>query len=72
MLPFRDPLPGDMGDRINGVDVLDQLRRIAILSTLLADTLRHLRVFDRTACRLELSVFDISKKRDAYLPLLRV
>ena len=78
VLPFRDPLPGDMGDSINGVEVLDQLRCVAIFAAfvLLADTLGHLRVFDRAACshRLGSSVFEYrqSKREDRRLPLLMV
>lgn len=51
-VPFRDPLPGDMGDRVDGVEILDQLRRITVLAigTDFADIIRRLRVFDRTAC----------------------
>lgn len=50
-VPFRDPLPGDMGDRINGVEILDQLRRIKVLAigTDFVDIIRRLGVFDWTA-----------------------
>ena len=41
-----------MGDRVDGVEILDQLRRITVLAigTDFADIIRRLRVFDRTAC----------------------
>lgn len=49
-VPLRNPLPGDMGDGIDGVEILDQLRHITVLATVFADVIGCLGVFDRTAC----------------------